>query len=272
MGQKVEAVGEAVGGKLDQMDDSMKAMMHMLQAVVAQNDANFALLLAENASKSTKANNRRGSLHSAKDQEELADLRAKLDQARADNAALAAAKVHVDQNDAAAAAAAIANSGASDDLKESAAALVAQGNAAQAKKDWPAAVELFRRATEKDSEVVAAWFGLGYCLQEGVKDVNGAIAAYRRALEINPNHAMAHINLGNLLMGNGDKVNAEASYRRALKIGPTYAMAHWNLSMLLESKGDVKGAIASTEGYIAAGNPDNDGEQRLERLKKKLET
>ena len=150
------------------MDDQTKAMAEMMQAqfaqIIAQQDANFALLLAENASKSTKANNRRGSLHSAKDQEELADLRAKLDQARADNAALAAAKVHVDQNDAAAAAAAIANSGASDDLKESAAALVAQGNAAQAKKDWPAAVELFRRATKKDSEAVAAWFGLGYCL------------------------------------------------------------------------------------------------------------
>ena len=237
MGQKVEAVGEAVGGKLDQMDDSMKAMMHMMQAVVAQNDANFALLLAENASKSTKANNRRGSLHSAKDQEELADLRAKLDQARADNAALAAAKVHVDQNDAAAAAAAIANSGASDDLKESAAALVAQGNAAQAKKDWPAAVELFRRATKKDSEAVAAF------------------------------------NLGNsLLKNNGEKVNAEASYRRAIEIDPKYALAHWNLSTLLEAKGDVKGAIASTEGYIAAGNPDNDGDQRLAKLKKKLDT
>ena len=213
MGQKVEAVGEAVGGKLDQMDDSMKAMMHMLQAVVAQNDANFALLLAENASKSTKANKRRGSFHSAKDQEELADLRAKLDQARRDNAALAAAKVHVDQNDAAAAAAAIATSNASDDLKESAAALVAQGNAAQAKKDWPAAVELFRRATKKDSEAVSAWFGLGYCLcpdreASTVKDVNGAIEAFRRAIEINPKYAMAHYNLGALLKSNGDKVNA----------------------------------------------------------------
>ena len=50
------------------------------------------------------------------------------------------------------------------------------------------------------------------------------------------------------------------------------ANTHWNLSTLLEEKGDVKGAIASTEGYIAAGNPDYDGEQHLERLKKKLET
>ena len=83
---------------------------------------------------------------------------------------------------------------------------------------------------------------------------------------------MPHYNLGLLLKGNGDKVNAEASYRRALEIDPNHTDAHWNLSTLLESKGDVKGAIASTEGYIAAGNPDNDGEQRLERLKKKLET
>ena len=75
-----------------------------------------------------------------------------------------------------------------------------------------------------------------------------------------------------MLKSNGDKAGAEASYRRALEIDPNNAITHWNLSTLLEAKGDVKGAIASTEGYIAAGNPDNDGEQRLERLKKKFET
>ena len=83
---------------------------------------------------------------------------------------------------------------------------------------------------------------------------------------------MAHMNIGLLLKGSGDKVNAEDSYHRALKINPNYAMAHWNLSTLLEEKGDVKGAIASTEGYIAAGNPRNDGDQRLAELKKKLDT
>ena len=76
-----------------------------------------------------------------------------------------------------------------------------------------------------------------------------------------------------MLKSNGDKAGAEASYRRALEIDPNYADAHYNLGILLEEKGDVKGAIASTEKFIAAGGHQGvNGEQRLERLKKKLET
>ena len=41
--------------------------------------------------------------------------------------------------------------------------------------------------------------------------------------------------------------------------------------MLLENqRGDLRGAIEATRGYIAAGNPDNDGEQRVEELTKKM--
>ena len=64
---------------------------------------------------------------------------------------------------------------------------------------------------------------------------------------------------------------AEAAYRRAIEIDPNYADAHWNLSLLLEKqRGDLRGAIEATRGYIAAGNPDNDGEQRVEELTKKM--
>ena len=48
-------------------------------------------------------------------------------------------------------------------------------------------------------------------------------------------------------------------------------MAHWNLSLLLEKqRGDLRGAIEATRGYIAAGNPNDDGEQRVEELTKKM--
>ena len=69
--------------------------------------------------------------------------------------------------------------------------------------------ELFRSATNKDSEAVAA-FNLGNLLKRNGDKVN-AEASYRRAIEIDPKYANAHYNLGNLLKSNGDKVNAEAS-------------------------------------------------------------
>ena len=41
-------------------------------------------------------------------------------------------------------------------------------------------------------------------------------------------------------------------------------------SALPEKRGDLRGAIDAVKGYIAAGNPDNDGEQRLAGLESKI--
>jgi tetratricopeptide (TPR) repeat protein len=129
-------------------------------------------------------------------------------------------------------------------LEETAFALVAQGEAARANEEFAEAIRLFSEAKAKDPNMAAAWYG--YAAAIGGR-VDGA--AYK-----------------------GAGANAEeemAGYRRALEIDPNHALAHWNLSTLLEAKGDVKGAIASTEKFIAAGgHPGVNGEQRLEKLKK----
>ena len=167
-------------------------------------------------------------------------------------------------------------------LEDTAVALVAQGEAARAKEEFAEAIRLFSEAKAKDPNMAAAWYGYAAAIGGRVDGAahKGAganaeeeMAGYRRAIEIDPTYLHAHRRLALLLESNGDKVNAEASYRRALEIDPNYADAHYNLGILLEEKGDVKGAIASTEKFIAAGgHPGVNGEQRLERLKKKLET
>ena len=55
------------------------------------------------------------------------------------------------------------------------------------------------------------------------------------------------------------------------ELDPEHAMAYWNLSGLLKRKHDIPGAIEAMEEYIRRGNPDNDGEQRLAYLRRKLE-
>ena len=62
---------------------------------------------------------------------------------------------------------------------------------------------------------------------------------------------------------------AEAKYRKAIERAPKKAGLHWNLSLLLEKRGDVKGAIRETQEYIRKGDPDNDGEARLQKLRAK---
>jgi len=81
-------------------------------------------------------------------------------------------------------------------------------------------------------EGAAAFFARGsHCLE--VQDLQGAEAAFRRALQIAPELAEAHINLGVALEKGGALLEAEASYRRGLTLAPTGLQVHLNLGALL---------------------------------------
>src|SRR5208283_728347 len=58
-----------------------------------------------------------------------------------------------------------------------------------------------------------------------------AIAHYRKALEIEPDHVAAHNNLGLALAGRGQVDEAIAHYQKALEVNPDYAEAHNNLAV-----------------------------------------
>ena len=67
--------------------------------------------------------------------------------------------------------------------------------------------------------------------------LNEAEASYRRVLEISPDYAEAHYNLGIILRDVGRLDEAEASYRHAIEIKPGYAEAHNNLGVTLHDVG-----------------------------------
>ena len=67
-----------------------------------------------------------------------------------------------------------------------------------------------------------------------------AIAHYRKALEIKPDFAEAHNNLGSALASRGQVDEAMVHYRQALKIKPDYAEAHNNLGVALASGGQSR--------------------------------
>ena len=63
-----------------------------------------------------------------------------------------------------------------------------------------------------------------------------AIACYRRALELKPDYATAHYNLGSGWEQSGDFQAQEDSYRAALRHNPHFALAHYNLAELLRGR------------------------------------
>ncbi len=71
-----------------------------------------------------------------------------------------------------------------------------------------------------------------------------AVAHYRKALEIRPDYAEAHVKLGNVLTSGGQVDEAIAHYQKALQINPDYAEAHNYLGLALAGRGRVDEAIA----------------------------
>lgn len=76
-----------------------------------------------------------------------------------------------------------------------------------------------------------------------------AMEAYHRALELEPFHADAHLNLGRLLHEAGRVGEAEEHYRQAATADPRSARAFFNLGVALEDQGSPVGA---REAYEAA--------------------
>ena len=87
------------------------------------------------------------------------------------------------------------------------------------------------------------WFDLGVDLE--AVSPEDAPAAYQRALELDPGHSDAHVNLGRLRQESGDYDGAETHYRQAIKADPDNVLAAFNLGTLLEDMGRIHDAIAA---------------------------
>jgi tetratricopeptide (TPR) repeat protein len=90
---------------------------------------------------------------------------------------------------------------------------------------------------------VAGLFAQGIALEEDPNTQAQAIAAYQRVLELDPEHAAAHINLGTLHYNRQDYTLSEKHYRAAIEIDPRYALAYFDLGNVLDETGRVAAAI-----------------------------
>ena len=84
-------------------------------------------------------------------------------------------------------------------------------------------------------------------------DVEGAIAAYERALELKPGYAAACTNLGLAYLGHlGDPRGAQRYFERAIELDPSSVAAQANLGLALNEQGQVDAALAHYAKLIAA--------------------
>ncbi len=90
---------------------------------------------------------------------------------------------------------------------------------------------------------VAELFARGIALEDEPSTQTDAIAIYQKVLELEPQHAAAHINLGTIFYNRQDYIKAELHYRAAIEADPRYALAYFDLGNVLDETGRVPEAI-----------------------------
>jgi tetratricopeptide (TPR) repeat protein len=90
---------------------------------------------------------------------------------------------------------------------------------------------------------VAELFARGIALEEDPGNQAQAMEMYEQVLEVEPDHAAAHINLGTLHYNRQEYALAEKHYRRAIEVDSRYALAYFDLGNVLDETGRVAEAI-----------------------------
>ena len=118
------------------------------------------------------------------------------------------------------------------------------------------AFEQARRRKASDAGVLTAedWFEWGCELEP--TDAAQARDAYEKALELDPDHASSHVNLGRLLHEAGEPAAAEPHYRRALEVRSDDPTAAYNLGVALEDLGKLPEALLAYQKAVRL-EPDN---------------
>jgi tetratricopeptide (TPR) repeat protein len=141
------------------------------------------------------------------------------------------------------------------------------------------------RAERHNQKMLAEhWFQRGLELEQAGAPVNEIIAAYEKAVELDPRsagalvnlgtlffnarlwreaekyyvaaveadgeYALAHFNLGNLRDEQGDRARALFHYQAALRIQPNYADAHYNVALLYQATGQALKAVQHWKAYL----------------------
>jgi tetratricopeptide (TPR) repeat protein len=79
-----------------------------------------------------------------------------------------------------------------------------------------------------------------------------ARSGYHHALDLEPDHVVARINLGRLLHADGNLVGAEAHFREAVRHEPDCALAWYDLGVVLEDAARPNEALACYEAAVRA--------------------
>jgi tetratricopeptide (TPR) repeat protein/serine/threonine protein kinase len=117
------------------------------------------------------------------------------------------------------------------------------GAALAEKKELDDAIAEFKKAIEIDAMHDSAHFNLGVALAEKYQ-FDDAIAEFKLVIEMHPKYIMAHYGLGNALAAKKQLDDAIAEFKKAIEMDPKFPLAHSGLGTALVEKNEFDDAIA----------------------------
>jgi tetratricopeptide (TPR) repeat protein len=121
------------------------------------------------------------------------------------------------------------------------------GTALYAQKKVDEAIAAYREAIEIDPKSADAYSNLGGRLCDDLKEYDKAIECFRTAIDLDPKNATHHFYLGNALRNQQKLPEAVLAYRKATELDPNHAMAWQVLGWLQYRIGDWRVSIEALE-------------------------
>ena len=132
---------------------------------------------------------------------------------------------------------------------------VSSGNEKHKKGDLDGAMADYNRAIEIDPKCAEAYINRGNAKSEK-GNPDDAIVDLSRAIEINPKFAEAYNNRGVAKGKKGDLDGEIADYSRAIEIDPNYAVAYSNRGNVFQAKGQFDRAVADFNKEVELNTKD----------------
>jgi len=127
--------------------------------------------------------------------------------------------------------------------------LFEQGNKCLENSDIEKALEIFKNIIEIDPNNALAHNNLGLVYKEKGLYYT-AMEEFEKSVELMPNYYKAMNNIGSVLYLQGNYEEAVEEFKKALNSKPDFDIAHWNIALCYEKMGDNISALKHWRQFI----------------------
>ena len=111
------------------------------------------------------------------------------------------------------------------------------------------AIAAYKRAISIMPDYVDAYYNLGFAFREQGK-LEEAVQTFRKVISLKPDYVDAYNNIAATLQKQGKLEEAIIDYKKAISIKPNYADAYYNMAATLEELGKLEEAVESYKKAI----------------------